>query len=393
MHPVAALHQATEHLDPPFGVVDLDAFDRNAATLERRAGGRPLRVATKSVRSRELIRRVLERPGYAGALAFTLPEALWLADEVEDVLVGYPTTHRAALRELASDEARARRVTVMVDSAEHLDLIESVVGAAGPPIRICLDLDASLRLLGGALHLGMRRSPLHRPSQLRELAEEVIARPRFSLVGVMSYEGQIAGLPNDAGPLLRRTSVKAFQRISAEELRFRRARAIKAVREVADLEFVNGGGTGSLELTSREQAVTDIAAGSGLFGPTLFDHYSRFTPEPAAFFVLGVVRRPGPTHATVQGGGWIASGPGGMDRLPTPWWPEGLRLVKEEGAGEVQTPLDGEGAAHLRLGDHVWFRHAKAGEVCEHLDTLHLVQEGRLVGEARTYRGEGRTFL
>lgn len=392
MHPLSILQAATEHLDPPYALVDLDAFDRNAAELVRRADGKPIRVASKSVRSRELIRRALSRPGYAGVLAYTLAEGLWLAEDVEDVVVGYPTIDRAALAELATDETKSRRVTIMVDSAEQLDFVESAV-PPGPPIRVCLDLDASLRLLGGTVHLGMRRSPVHAPDELRRLAQEAVCRERFELVGVMCYEGQIAGLGDEAGPLLRRIGIKAFQRLSAEELRIRRARAVAAVCEVADLEFVNGGGTGSLEHTTREEAVTEVAAGSGLFGPALFDHYARFRPEPAAFFVLGVVRRPAKGHVTVAGGGWIASGPAGRDRLPLPVWPEGLELIAEEGAGEVQTPLTGDGTAGLRIGDRVWFRHAKAGELCEHVDTLQLASSGTLSGEVATYRGEGRTFL
>src|SRR3954471_4708444 len=390
------LDAATADLDPPFASVDLDAFDRNAASLERRAGGTPIRVATKSVRSVDLIRRVLDRPGFAGALSYTLPEALWLSDrlpELHDIAVGYPSAHRGALRELAASEDKVRRVSIMVDSAEQLDFIESVVGSDGPPIRVCVDLDASLRLFRGVVHLGMRRSPLHSPEQIKSFAEEIARRPRFSLVGVMCYEGQIAGIPDNAGPLLRRTGVKMFQRISADELRERRAAAIQAVAEVQPLEFVNGGGTGSIHRTAREPAVTDIAAGSGLFGPALFDQYSSFRPEPAALFALTVVRRPGPAYVTVLGGGWIASGPAGSDRLPVPCWPEGLSLVKEEGAGEVQTPLVGDAAADLRVGDRVWFRHAKAGELCEHADMLHLISGKAVVDKTATYRGEGRTFL
>lgn len=353
----------------------------------------PIRVASKSVRSRPLLERVLARPEYAGILAFTLPEAIWLAQDHADVVVGYPTADRGALQVLVADEMALSRVTLMVDSVEHLDFIESAVGTDGPPIRIALDLDASLRLFRGSVHLGMRRSPVHSVADIRDLARAVVRRPRLRLVGVMCYEGQIAGMGNDAGPLPRRLAVKAFQRVSAEELRVRRGRAIAAVRQVADLEFVNGGGTGSLELTSRESAVTDIAAGSGLFGPTLFDTYSHFAPEPALLFALSVVRRPDPEHATVLGGGWIASGPPGQDRLPTPVWPPGLSLIGTEGAGEVQTPLVGEAAWTLHVGDRVWFRHAKAGEPCEHLDVLHLFSGDALVGDAPTYRGEGRTFL
>ena len=381
------LAAATAHLSPPYAVVDLDAFDRNAADLVRRAGGKPIRVASKSVRCRAMIDRALAREGYAGILAFTLPEALWLAEDHDDVVVGYPTADTAALRTLASDARLAERVTVMVDGADQLELMRRTLPGDAHPLRVCLDLDASLRLLGGRVHLGMRRSPTHTAREAAALARLVHDDPRFTLVGVMAYEGQIAGLGNE------RRAVRGFQWVSARELGRRRARAVRAVSRVAPLELVNGGGTGSLESTSAEAAVTEVAAGSGLFGPTLFDHYTHFSPEPAVFFVLDVVRRPSPDHATVLGGGWIASGPAGEDRVPTPWWPDGLRLLPGEGAGEVQTPLTGPGARRLRVGDRVWFRHAKAGEVCERVAELHLVQGGAVTGTTPTYRGEGRVFV
>ena len=71
----------------------MDAWDANAADLVRRANGVPIRVASKSLRSRDLIRDVLKREGFSGVLALTLPEALWLVgtDVTDDVLVGYPT--------------------------------------------------------------------------------------------------------------------------------------------------------------------------------------------------------------------------------------------------------------------------------------------------------------
>ncbi|MER7949288.1 amino acid deaminase/aldolase [Streptomyces sp. NPDC096079] len=389
-----ALQEATAALQPPFAVVDLAALRANAAQMTRRAGGKPIRLASKSLRCRALIRDTLLLPGFTGILAFTLPEALWLAEEHDDVLVGYPSVDTDALGRLGADERLAARVTVMIDSVEHLDLLTAALGPAGPAVRVCLDLDASLRLAGGRLHLGMRRSPLHSPRQARDLALAVAARPRLRLVGVMSYEGQIAGIGDDQpGSRAGRAAVRLMQRLSTRELRERRAAAVRAVRSVAPLEFVNGGGTGSLENTSAEPAVTELGAGSGLYAPTLFDHYRGFRPHPAAHFVLPVVRRPGPRHVTVLGGGWIASGAPGPDRAPVPVHPAGLRLLPQEGAGEVQTPLTGEGAAGLRAGDRVWFRHAKAGELCERVNELHLVEGDRIVDTVPTYRGEGRAFL
>ncbi|MGY1808197.1 amino acid deaminase/aldolase [Blastococcus sp. SYSU D00669] len=392
------LDRATADLDPPFAVVDLDALDANAGDLSRRAGGKPVRVASKSVRSRAVLRRVLARPGYAGILAYALREALWLAggdDPVSgDVVVGYPTADRGALLRLAADERAAARVALMVDSVEHLDLVDSVVPAAGrPALRVCLDLDASWRTAGGRVHVGARRSPVHTPDDALAVARAVADRPGFALVGVMAYEAQIAGVGDaPAGRPLRGIAVRGMQQLSRRELAARRAAAVAAVRTVADLEFVNGGGTGSLERTSAEDAVTELAAGSGLYSPGLFDAYRAFRGRPAALFALPVTRRPAPGVVTVAGGGWIASGPVGGDRVPIPTHPRGLRLLPAEGAGEVQTPLRGAAADALRIGDRVWFRHAKAGELCEHVDELHLVSGDAVVDVVPTYRGEGKAF-
>jgi D-serine deaminase-like pyridoxal phosphate-dependent protein len=210
---------------------------------------------------------------------------------------------------------------------------------------------------------------------------------------MMAYEAHIAGVADaPAGQAVRARGIRLMQRRALSELIERRGAAVAAVRQIADLEFVNGGGTGSMARTGADPSVTEIAAGSGLYGPTLFDSYSAWQPTPAAFFALSVVRRPAPRIATVLGGGWIASGPTDESRRPMPWLPEGLSYRGGEGAGEVQTPLIGAAAAALRPGDRVWFRHAKAGELCEHVNELQLV-DGDTATPAPTYRGEGHAFL
>ncbi|MGK5737317.1 amino acid deaminase/aldolase [Micromonospora sp. URMC 103] len=391
------LDRATAHLDPPYAVVDLTAFDANAIALAGRADGKPLRLASKSVRSRELISRALRRPGWAGVMAFTLPEAIFLvrAGVTEDVLVAYPTADRAALAELAADPALAAAVTLMVDGTDQLDLVDAVrAPGQRPELRVCLDLDASWRPLGGRVHVGVRRSPVHSAAAAGALASTIAGRAGFRLVGIMAYEAQIAGL-GDAPPgkVVLGGAIRIAQRGSYRELLARRAAVVAAVRDHADLEFVNGGGTGSVAATSADPAVTEVTAGSGLYGPTLFDAYRAWRPTPAAYFACAVVRRPGPELATVLGGGWIASGQAGASRLPRPVLPAGLRLLGSEGAGEVQTPLAGAAAATLRVGDRVWFRHAKAGELCEHVNELHLVEGDVVVATVPTYRGEGHAFL
>ena len=386
------LEAATKAYDAPLAVIEMDAWEANAADLLRRANGVPIRVASKSLRSRDLIRDVLKRDGFSGVLALTLSEALWLVgtDVTDDVLVGYPTADRGALFRLMQDEQLAATVTIMVDDVAQLDLIDAV----SPPhqretLRVCIELDCSWRPANGPDACRGQAFAAALPESVGQLAAVVTDRPGFRLVGLMAYESQIAGVPDQyPGRALYAQAVRWMKRRSASELLKRRAAAVEAVRAVADLEFVNGGGTGSIERTAAEEVITEVAAGSGLLAPRLFDRYRSFDPQPASFFALPVVRRPGPM--------WSPFSVAAMSRavrrsgpVTRPWLPEGLRLDPAEGAGEAQTPLLGAAADGLAIGDRVWFRHAKAGELCERFDSLHLVRGERRVGTATTYRGEG----
>ncbi len=386
--PIAGLHAATADLEPPLAALDLTALRANAADLVRRAGGVPIRVASKSVRCRAVLEEVLgagltAAGGFAGIMSYSLAEAIWLVRlGARDVLLGYPVTDRAALAELGHDPVLRDAITLMIDDVDQLDLIRAAVGSDTVHPRVCLDVDASLRI--GPLHLGVRRSPIRGPEQAAALAEAALGRG-FDVVGVMTYEAQIAGLPDS------NIAVRLVKKASAAEIGRRRGAVVEAVRSVAgSLQIVNSGGTGSIEVSTADAVVTEVTAGSGLYAPTLFDGYRAFSATPSLFFALPVVRKPTDRIATLFGGGYIASGPAGASRVPKPVWPIGLRLIGTEGAGEVQTPLTG--AAHLRIGDRVWMRHAKAGELCERFDRIHLVdgEGGRTT--VPTYRGEGKCF-
>ena len=411
------LRLALDGIGAPTAVIDLAAFDSNLEALAKRARGLPIRVATKSLRTPAAIERALSHPAYSGVLAYSVPEALTLhARGIRDIVIGYPSLDREGLAELLADAEALGDITVMIDSVAHLDVIDDVrrqiaeageglaeagrsapaqdraLAEAAASVRVCIDVDSSFRpaesWLGDRIHIGARRSPIREADSAVALAEQVAARPGFSLVGLMFYEGQIAGTA-DAGRSARQAVVRALQRASMTELAERRAAVIAAVREVAELEFVNGGGTGSFESSAVEGTLTELAAGSGLFSPGLFDGYTHFRHTPAAYFVTPVVRRPAPGWVTVFKGGYIASGVAGADRVPTIAWPPGLEYSGLEGAGEVQTPLTGPGTEDLRIGDLVWFRHAKAGELAEHFNGFLVVKGSSIVETWSTYRGEG----
>ncbi len=289
-------------------------MNANARDLVRRAGGKPIRLASKSLRCRGLQERVLAGEGFRGTLAYTLPEALWLAEHgARDIVVAYPTADEAALRELAERSAGGTLsaageaasagggpIAVMVDSAEQLALIERAArGIDAARVRICLDIDAGWRAFGGRVRVGVKRSPAHTPRQAAELAAAVVASGYAQLVGVMMYEAQIAGVGDTPpGRPLRARAIRAMQALSTRELAGRRAAVVEAVQGVLArsgepaLELVNGGGTGSLERTSSEPAVTEVTAGSGLYAPGLFDAYRAFTPTPGG--AVRAVRRAPP---------------------------------------------------------------------------------------------------
>lgn len=386
------LDAATSHLPAPLAVVDLDVLEGNSDDLVRRAGGTPVRLASKSVRVRALLDHVLARPGWAGIMAFSLAEALWLVEEGhDDVLLGYPVVDRTALAALAASPAARAAVTLMVDDvAQARRASEALAETGGPDVRVCLDVDASWRPGVGRLrvHLGTRRSPLHEVGDVVRVARAVDGLPGLVVGGLMFYEAQVAGLPDSSA------AVRLVKARSVADLDRRRGVVRAAVEDALGrgLDLVNSGGSGSLGTSSADPTVTEVTAGSGLYVPGLFDGYRSFEPRPSAFFALDVVRRPAPGLATLFGGGYIASGPPGHAREPRLALPAGLRLTGSEGAGEVQTPVRLPRGTDVRIGDRVWLRHAKAGELMERFGVVHLVRGERVEASVPTYRGEGRTF-
>jgi D-serine deaminase-like pyridoxal phosphate-dependent protein len=379
----------------PAAFVDLDALAANLADLRARAGGLPIRLVTKSIRSVAILRRLLATgPYFQGLMCYAPAEAAWLASlGFDDLLVAYPSVEADDLRAVAGQVRAGRTITLMVDAPAQVRRIAAVAQAEGVVQPLAIDLDMSSDFPG--LHFGVWRSPIGGVEAALALAAEIARHPSLRLDGLMGYESQIAGLMDEVpGQRMKNAVIRWLKRRSIPEVNERRRATVAALAAAGhSLRFVNGGGTGSFESTRRDPSVTELAAGSGLYVPTLFDHYAAFRGRPAAGFALAVTRTPAPGIVTCAGGGYPASGPGGPDRMPRPWLPAGCTLVATEGAGEVQTPVRLPPELRLEVGDPLLFRHAKAGELCERFNELLLIEGGAVVDKVPTYRGDGKCFF
>ncbi len=378
----------------PCAFVDLDALDLNRKQVKSRSRGLPVRIASKSIRCRAILSYLLTQPGLAGIMCFTAAEAVWLAKlGFDNLLVGYPSQDREAIAEICTLVAQGKRIYLMIDSSEQARLLEPLARQAGAVLPICLDLDMSSDFPG--LHFGVWRSPLRDLESFKQVYRQLRLFKHLRIAALMGYEAQLAGVGDRMpGQNVKNRLIQFLQQRSAPAVFERRQQTVDFLEaQGVALDFVNGGGTGSLEWTAQDQSVTELTAGSAFFAPTLFDTYQRFELEPAAGFALPIVRQPAPDKYTCLGGGYIASGSVGLEKQPQVWLPVGASLTALEGAGEVQTPVQYSGPEHLSLGDPILFRHAKAGELCERFNELLLLRQSRPYQVVPTYRGEGQCFL
>ena len=379
----------------PFAYLDLDLLDENIRQIKSRTGGKQVRLASKSLRSVAVIRHILGADAcFQGLMCFTAQEAAYMARQgFDDLLIGYPCWHEDDISAVALATAEGTHITLMIDSIAHVEQAEKVAQKHGVRLPLCLDIDMSSNFPG--LHFGVWRSSLRTIEQVQPILERILDSSHVWLDGLMGYEAQIAGLgDNYPGKTLKNTLVQSLKRRSVVEIAERRAAIVALIeRHGIQLRVVNGGGTGSMRTTRAEPAVTEITVGSGFYSPALFDNYRDFRYQPAAGYAIEIVRQPAPSLYTCLGGGYIASGAVGNDKQPQPYLPHGARLDPLEGAGEVQTPIRYEGATHLHLGDPIFMRHSKAGELCERFTHLLLVSRGAVVDTVTTYRGDGQCFI
>lgn len=379
----------------PLAFVDLDLLDENIKSILQRAGDKKIRLASKSIRCRYVLDYIFASSDrFKGIMCYTAGEAAWLAQlGYDDLLIGYPTANTHDLKLLVKQVSAGKKIFPMIDDLAQAKLLNDIAKAMNTQVHICLDIDMSTDFPG--IHFGVFRSPVHSLDDVIQLADGIEKLDHIRIHGIMGYEAQVAGMGDEVtGARLKNSVIKILKKRSHQDYKSRRQEIVEYLQSKGyHLELVNAGGTGSLEWSSEEPWVTEVTVGSGFYGPGLFDHYAHFKHLPAAGFVLQIVRLPKNGYFTCLGGGYIASGSTGVLKQPYPYLPTGIELIKNEGFGEVQTPIMYEGNIDLKIGDPVLFRHAKAGELCEHFNYLSVVKNNQLVEQTTTYRGDGKSFL
>jgi D-serine deaminase-like pyridoxal phosphate-dependent protein len=386
-----------KNLQLPLAWCDLDLLDQNCNDIANRASAsnKKMRIASKSVRCTYALKRIFDsNPIYQGLMCYTGREALFLLEQgFDNILLGYPIVNKEEIFDICIATKNGKKIILMVDSEEHLKIIDPIAKQAGVKQPLCIDVDMSTAFPG--LHFGVLRSPIVNATKGKQLTDKFEKYANVSLTAVMGYEAQVAGLgeinpangiKNYVIPLLKKRSILDYSKRREEIVAYIKLKG-------HPLEIVNAGGTGSIESSGQEGWVTEITVGSGFFSPALFDYYKSFRHHPAAGFAVQIVRKPKRNFYTCLGGGYIASGTTGIDKQPKAYLPEGIKLTANEGTGEVQTPVEYHGSEKIDIGDTVLFRHSKAGELCERFNDLYIVSKGKIVDKVPTYRGQGQCFL
>ncbi|KAB2442831.1 amino acid deaminase/aldolase [Bacillus luti] len=379
----------------PCAFLDEVALEKNIQSIIELSGNKKIRIASKSLRSVPIMKKILAANNrFQGIMCFSPREAVFLIEQgFNDVLLGYPAYDERALHEISMLTKQGLVITCMVDCEEHIVYLEKIAKKSQGCFRVCLDIDMSSRFF--QFHFGVKRSPVKDVQGALKIVKKVKDSSYLILDGVMGYEAQIAGvgdhIPNQ---WMKSKAISYLKKKSVLEVKERRGHIVKEIQNLGiDLRFVNGGGTGSIKTTEKDNSVTEITVGSAFYSPKLFDYYKEVKFQPAVGFALPVVRKPDLSIYTCLGGGYIASGAVGKDKEPEVWRPNGAKLLPLEGAGEVQTPIFYNGEEQVDIGDSILFRHSKAGELCERFPFVYRVKNGEIVGEYSTYRGDGQCFL
>lgn len=385
----------------PMAMVDLDGVDANFELFARaaKAYNKKIRIATKSLRCLSLIKYLAEKDPelISGLMCYRIREAEYLFSQgLDNLFVAYPEINPQDLKILAELTKKGCNISITADSLDHFNMLDKLGKEHDCKIKIVLELDGSLRALGGKLNLGVRRSSVKTLEELKNRLSFIRNMKHIKLYGVMLYEAQVAGLADKLpfsklqNPIKKRIKASSIPKIKE----FRQKSMEIIYNEGFSPEIINGGGSGSIFSSIEDDSLSEVTVGSGFICSQLFSYYEDLDLQPSIFYAIETVRKPEKGYITCMGGGYVASGSHGLEKQPTLFLPKGIEATELEGFGEVQTPfkiLDNK--VKIDLGDPIILRHAKAGELAEHFNNYHFFKNDKVVSIEPTYRGFGLSFL
>jgi D-serine deaminase-like pyridoxal phosphate-dependent protein len=270
-------------VDTPALLVDLDAFERNLATMAETARGVRLRPHAKSHKCPEIARRQIAL-GAVGVCCQKVSEAEALVDGgVADVLIANEVVGRAKLERLAT-LARRAKVSVCVDDAQNARDLDEAARAAGVRLDVLVEVD-----------VGAQRCGVAPGAPALHLARVVAGCAGLRFAGLQAYQGAAQHLRSIA------------ERRAAIAQAIERARATRDLieDEGLDCEVVTGAGTGSFPFEQASGVYTELQPGSYVFmdadyGRNSWDGFPRF--EQSLYIWTTVMSTPAPGRAVVDAG-------------------------------------------------------------------------------------------
>ncbi len=279
-----------DHVKTPALILDLDALDRNIATMATRAKslGVALRPHAKSHKCVEIARRLVAA-GALGPGCATIGEAEAMAGGgIGGILITSPMATADMRERVRRLLLRGADVMLVADDRGNVEALAAIAAGVPRPLRILVELD-----------VGVGRTGCVEIGDAVALAKHIAGHGSLRFAGIQAYWGNL----QQVTPLEERE-----RRVAAQ---IERTRALIATLTGTGLkpEIVSGSGTGTHLIDGRSGVFTELQPGSFLF---LDSCYAAITMSakgnpfvPALFVAAGVVTSNRPDRVIVNAG-WKA---------------------------------------------------------------------------------------
>ncbi len=233
-------------LPTPALAIDLEAMESNLQKMKGFYQGKraKLRPHTKTHKCPLLAKRQLE-DGAVGVCAAKVSEAEVMVEAgVGNVLITSPVVTREKIERVLALARKSPGVSIVVDQQQNVRDFDDAARAAGVRLPVLVDLN-----------VGSDRTGIAMGKPALDLAESIRKSSSLSFQGLQAYAGHLMHL-------------RGFDyRRQASEMTMGRAVDVKRALEKAgfDVPILSGGGTGTYNIDSEIDGITDVQVGSYLF--------------------------------------------------------------------------------------------------------------------------------